>query len=156
MEEKYSQDEINQAYFVQLVSSLSASAWAQLGKIASPLTGKVEKNMDQAKLTIDMLAMLEAKTTGNLTDKEQKMLEKVLFELRMNYIEEMKVTEEQPETAKETAPQESATMETRTAQGKESRDEEKPTRQKASSGVDQIAARKKRKSSTDPAGQSSR
>jgi hypothetical protein len=97
MTEQYSQEQLNEAYFIQLVYTFQAAAMQQMGKIINPLTGELEKNMEQAKHSIDMLAMLEAKTRGNLTDREQKMLEKILFELRMNYVDEMKVTEEEEE-----------------------------------------------------------
>ena len=95
MTEKYSQEELNEAYFIQLVYTFQAAAMQQMGKIINPITNQVEKNMEQAKHSIDMLAMLETKTSGNLTDREKKILEKILFELRMNYVDEMKVTEEE-------------------------------------------------------------
>jgi len=43
-----------------------------------------------AKGTIDLLEMLQRKTKGNLDDDEQKLLEHVLYELRLNYVDEMK------------------------------------------------------------------
>ena len=94
MAEKYSKEELSEAFFVQLVFTFQAAAMQQLGKVINPLTGKVEKNMEQAKHSIDMVAMLEEKTRGNLNDREQKLIERVLFELRMNYVDEMKVMEE--------------------------------------------------------------
>ena len=81
MAEEYSQEELNEAFFVQLVFTFQAAAMQQLGKVINPLTGKVEKNMEQAKHSIDMVAMLEEKTRGNLNDREQKLIERVLFEL---------------------------------------------------------------------------
>jgi hypothetical protein len=105
MMENYSQEELNEAYFVQLVYTFQAAAMQQMGKIVNPITNQVEKNMEQAKHSIDMLAMLEKKTNGNLTEREAKILEKTLFELRMNYVDEMKVTEKeengQPEEQQE-------------------------------------------------------
>jgi hypothetical protein len=97
MTQEYSQEELSEAYFIQLVYTFQAAAMQQMGKLMSPLTGKVEKNMEQAKHSIDMLAMLESKTSGNLNEKEKKLLEQVLFELRMNYVDEMKVTGEEGE-----------------------------------------------------------
>jgi len=94
MAEPYSQEELNEAYFIQLVYTFQAAAMQQMGKITNPMTGKIEKNMEQAKHSIDMLAMLETKTGGNLTDRERRTLEKSLFELRMNYVDEMKLTGE--------------------------------------------------------------
>jgi hypothetical protein len=102
MTEKYTQDELKEAYFIQLVYTFQAAAMQQMGKIVNPITNEVEKNMEQAKHSIDMLAMLEAKTSGNLTEREHKLLEKTLFELRMNYVDEMKITEEEIPAAGET------------------------------------------------------
>ncbi len=76
--------------FYQLVLSVQAAAWYQLGKVASPFSGKIERDLDAAKHSIDMLEMLQRKTTGNLNDEERKLLEHILYELRMNYVEESK------------------------------------------------------------------
>jgi hypothetical protein len=95
MAEKYSQEELNEARFTQLIFSFQASAMQQMGKLMNPLTGKVEKNMEQAKHSIDMVAMLEEKTKGNLNEREKKLIQRVLFELRMNYVEEIEVVEKE-------------------------------------------------------------
>lgn len=76
--------------FYQLVISLQSQAWQSLGKVASPMTGKIERNMEQAKFSIDMLEMFQRKTKGNLSDEEKKLLEHALYELRMNYLDESK------------------------------------------------------------------
>ncbi len=103
MAEKYSQDELNEARFAQLIYSFQGHAMQQMGKLMNPLTGKVEKNMEQAKHSIDMVAMLEEKTRGNLNERERKLLEGVLFDLRMNYLDELKVTEDQEQKASQKA-----------------------------------------------------
>ena len=54
------------------------------------MTGKIERNLAMAKHSIDMLAMLEEKTKGSLTEDESKYLRHVLYELRMNYLDEVK------------------------------------------------------------------
>lgn len=77
-------------YFFQLVLSLQGGAMQQMGKIASPLTGKVERNLDMAKSSIDMLGMVKEKTEGNLTDEEKQLIEHALYELRLNYVDELK------------------------------------------------------------------
>jgi len=135
MAEKYSQEELNEAFFVQLVFTFQAAAMQQLGKVINPLTGKVEKNMEQAKHSIDMVAMLEEKTRGNLNDREQKLIERVLFELRMNYVDEMKVMEESSGEKKEEPKEKSAAAEQKAkpkekgvAQEKETPSEEKKTK----------------------------
>ncbi|PKK84637.1 MAG: hypothetical protein CVT49_02110 [candidate division Zixibacteria bacterium HGW-Zixibacteria-1] len=78
------------ANFFHLVVSLQMASMQQMGKIASPLSGKVEKNLDQARLSIDMLAMLAEKTDGNLTHEEKDLIDRVLFELRLNFVDETK------------------------------------------------------------------
>jgi DNA replication initiation complex subunit (GINS family) len=86
--------------FYQLVLSMQANAWTQMGKTASPLTGKMERNLEQAKFSIDMLEMIQRKTLSNLTDDEKKLLEHTLFELRMNYIDEVKKDQEKKDEDK--------------------------------------------------------
>ncbi|MFH1783660.1 MAG: DUF1844 domain-containing protein [bacterium] len=77
-------------HFMSLVFSLSQSIMALLGKIQNPATGKMEQNLDQAKLTIDMLEMLKEKTKGNLVPTEEKMLLATLQNIYLNYADEIK------------------------------------------------------------------
>jgi len=95
-------DKINDMLFSQLVISLQMGAMQQMGKVASPITGKVERDLQMAKASIDMLNMLEAKTKGNITDEESKLLGHVLYELRINYVDESKKGDEKPEESKTT------------------------------------------------------
>ena len=84
-------------HLVQLVLSLQAGAMQQLGKIASPISGKVERNLEMARHTIDMLDMLNSKMAGNLTEQEQQLIQHALYELRMNFVEESgKDTDNEP------------------------------------------------------------
>lgn len=88
------------AGFFQLVLSLQAGIMQQLGKVVSPISGKVERDLPMAKATIDILEMLENKTKGNLSEEESKFLGHVLYEIRMNYMDEMKKGDSPaPETA---------------------------------------------------------
>ena len=73
--------------FASLVLSLSSTAWIGLGKIADPLTGKVKKDLNGAKFSIDTLIMLRDKTKGNLTDDEQKLINGIIADLQANYAE---------------------------------------------------------------------
>ena len=61
----------------------------QMGKIANPYTDKIERDMRQAKLSIDMLEMIETRTSGNLTGEEARFLKHVLTEVRLNYVAEV-------------------------------------------------------------------
>jgi len=74
--------------FYQLVLSLQAGAMQQMGKIASPLSGQIERDLNMARSTIDLLEMLERKTKGNLNADEKNVLDHVLYELRLNFVDE--------------------------------------------------------------------
>jgi hypothetical protein len=80
----------DKALFTALVFSLHAAGMQQLGKVVNPMTGKVERDLEQAKGTVDMMEMLKRKTEGNLEEEEQKLLSHFLYELQMNYIDEVK------------------------------------------------------------------
>ena len=86
--ESITQEQMNEFLFTQVVLMFQGAAWQHLGKVMNPATNKVERNLAQAKNTIDILGMLQAKTKGNLSDNEQKFLEHALYELRMNYVDE--------------------------------------------------------------------
>jgi hypothetical protein len=64
------------------------AALQQMGKLANPMTNEIERDLQQAKASIDMIEMLQEKAKGNLSSKEEEFLDKVLFELRMNYVDE--------------------------------------------------------------------
>jgi hypothetical protein len=69
---------------------LQQAAMVALGKLMNPMSGKIERNLEGARNTIDTLAAIEARTRGNLESDEQRVLTQVLTELRMNYVDEMK------------------------------------------------------------------
>ena len=83
-----------QQLFDQLISSLVHSAWVYLGKIKNPMNDKLEKNVDQASVQIDMLDMLFKRMTGNLSEEEDKYFGHVIRELKMNFVEEKNKPEE--------------------------------------------------------------
>jgi len=74
--------------FLQMVTSLQAAAMMQMGKIINPLTGKVDRSLEHAQNTIDILAMMKRKMEGNLSKPERDYLDHILYELRMNFVEE--------------------------------------------------------------------
>ena len=76
--------------FSYLVSTFYSSAWMQMGKMANPMSNKVEKDMEQAQFTIDLLDMLKKKTEGNRTEEEEKLITRAIKELKMNFMEEKK------------------------------------------------------------------
>ena len=74
--------------FQHLVVMFQTLALQQMGKLTSPITGKVERDLHQAKITVDMLGMIQNRTEGNLEENEKKILDTVMMELQMNYIDE--------------------------------------------------------------------
>ncbi|MCS7150901.1 MAG: DUF1844 domain-containing protein, partial [Endomicrobia bacterium] len=81
-------NEIN--LFIALITSLASTCWMQLGKVPNPMTNKIEKELENAKFTIDLLRMLKDKTQGNLTADEERLLLSVIADLELNYADEVK------------------------------------------------------------------
>ena len=73
--------------FSSFILSLYSSGLVQLGKVEDPTTGKKTVNLDLAKHTINMIAMLEEKTLGNLTTEEDNLLKSLLSEIRIGFVE---------------------------------------------------------------------
>lgn len=74
--------------FSTFVFSLGTSAMYHFGDFPDPVTKKAERNLEAAKQTIDILGILKDKTKGNLGDDEERLLESLLYELRMRYVRE--------------------------------------------------------------------
>jgi hypothetical protein len=74
--------------FMTFIVSLNASAMVNLGVMEDPATNQKEKNLILGKQTIDILAMLEEKTKGNLNRDEENMLKNILYDLRILYVKE--------------------------------------------------------------------
>lgn len=91
----------NDELFQGLVISLAAATMQHLGKTLNPATHKIEKNLQAAQATIDMLDMLAAKTQGNLGEAETKLLKGVLAELKLNYVETMNEKSAEPAPEKQ-------------------------------------------------------
>ncbi len=77
-------------HFFQIVFSLQTAAMQQLGKIVSPVTGKLERDLEMARTTIDILGMMEKKMKGNMTPEETRYIGHSLHELRLNFVDETK------------------------------------------------------------------
>ncbi len=85
------EDSLPPVEFTTFVLSLSHSALLHLGEAPDPETGGVvQKNLLLARQTIDLIAMLEEKTKGNLTGDEERLVAQILFDLRMRYVEKSK------------------------------------------------------------------
>ena len=73
--------------FATLILSLANTALFQLGLIRASESEDVKKDLPGARQTIDLIALLEEKTRGNLTEEEAKILKETLFQLRMAFVE---------------------------------------------------------------------
>jgi hypothetical protein len=74
--------------FTAFVVSLASTAAIHFGDVADPATGKPsEPDLEGAQQMIEILSLLEEKTRGNLTAEERQVIEQVLFELRLRYVE---------------------------------------------------------------------
>lgn len=104
----YSMEKLNEQLkaidhnFFSLVLSLSSAAMQQLGKIPNPISQKIEKNLVQAQITIDMLVMLKNKTKGNRTPKEDQLIKSSLSDLQLNYADEVAKDEKNLKNNKQT------------------------------------------------------
>jgi hypothetical protein len=79
--------------FATFVLSLASNALVHLGELPEPDAPEgapPQRNLPMAKQTIDILAMLEAKTKGNLDEGERQLLESVLYDLRVKYVDASK------------------------------------------------------------------
>jgi len=72
--------------FSTFIMSLNASALVHLGLIDDPVSGGKVKNLSLGKQTVDMLRMLQEKTRGNLTEEEDKLLQGILYDLKIAYV----------------------------------------------------------------------
>lgn len=82
------------ASFVNFLSTLATNAAAALGAMPHPVTGQRTLDLDTGKYWLDVLAMLKEKTKGNLHAQESRLLEGLLGDLRMQYVQLIRATEE--------------------------------------------------------------
>ncbi|HXF43486.1 MAG TPA: DUF1844 domain-containing protein [Pyrinomonadaceae bacterium] len=82
------------ASFTNFLSTLATNAAAALGAVPHPVTAQRTLDLDTGKFWIDILAMLKDKTKGNLSERESRLLDTLLADLRMQYVTMVKATEE--------------------------------------------------------------
>lgn len=87
--------------FMQLIIQNQQIAMMAMGKIKNPVTEKIERNLEHAKIYIDTLDMLLAKTKGNLSEYEEKFLTETLKDLKLNYVDEMDKDKNKSDSVKE-------------------------------------------------------
>ncbi len=88
MAEQFTREQMFEALFFNLVMMFHTSAMQHMGKLKNPLTDKIERDLLQAQMSIDMLDMLKAKTKGNLSENESRFLDRMISELKLNYVDE--------------------------------------------------------------------
>jgi hypothetical protein len=79
--------EMGDISFGAFLMSLSTEALVHLGEMADPSSGQAQRDLAMAQQLIDILGMLREKTRGNLDHDEQALLDAILFDLRMKYVE---------------------------------------------------------------------
>jgi DNA replication initiation complex subunit (GINS family) len=104
------QREIPPADFSAIVNSIAMQAIMALGGVEDPQTKKRYVDPPIAKFHIDSLEVLQEKTKGNLSDEEAKLIEQVLYQLRMNFVQVMQHLQNQqggqgPDASPQTPPQ---------------------------------------------------
>lgn len=72
--------------FSTFVLSLASSALVQLGEVPDPATGETREDIALAKQSIDILSMLQDKTKNGLDNEESRLIEGLLYELRMKFV----------------------------------------------------------------------
>ena len=87
--------------FVGFVLSLAHTAAVHMGDVPDPVSGKTgEAHLPAAQQMIDILALLEEKTRGNLSAEERQLLEQILYELRMRFMEIAQTGPQGPEPSR--------------------------------------------------------
>ena len=88
MSEQHERPEVS---FIAFVFSLASNAAVHFGDLPDPLINETRPpDLEAAAQLIDLLAMLEQKTRGNLSPEERQLLDQVIFELRMRYVDAKK------------------------------------------------------------------
>jgi hypothetical protein len=84
-------DDASSVSFANFALWLGTMAAVQFGDVPDPATGEaVEPNLGAAREMIEILAMLQQKTKGNLDDLESKLLDDLLYDLRLRYVDAQK------------------------------------------------------------------
>lgn len=79
-----------EATFNIFITSLGMQAMIFIGEAPNPMTNEVKVELERAKYLIDTITMIGEKTKGNLTDEEQKLIEDILYGLRLKYAQKVK------------------------------------------------------------------
>ena len=80
-------EEIPEPSFPELINMVAMQALYAMGGMPGPSGERIPPNLEIAKHYVDMLQMLEEKTKGNLSDEEKTLLDQVMYEIRMRYVQ---------------------------------------------------------------------
>lgn len=86
----YREEDFLKIDFSTLIMSFASAALISMGNVPDPVTGQINKNLALAHQNIGIISLLKEKTKGNLTKEEETLIENILYELRMSYIEAKK------------------------------------------------------------------
>ena len=98
------QDSSHGFLFMQLVLQNQQLAMMSMGKLKNPVSDKIERNLEFAKMSIDTLDMLATKTKGNLSEYEEKFLAEIIKDLKLNYVDEANKKPQNEENKSEQPP----------------------------------------------------
>jgi hypothetical protein len=101
-----STQEKDELLLTQLVLMFQTAALQQMGKLKNPMLDRVDRDLGQAQISIDMVDMLQRKMANNLSAEEQRMFKTILQELRLNYVDEVAKSEPPAAPPPPTAPPE--------------------------------------------------
>jgi hypothetical protein len=76
--------------FPTLIMSFASASMISMGLVPDPVTGEIQKSLLIAQQNIDVISLLREKTRGNVTPDEERLMEQILYELRMHYVEALK------------------------------------------------------------------
>lgn len=85
----------DEARFIQLLAMFQMAAMQQMGKLPNSVTNETQRDLEAARASIDMLETIKRRTEGNRTANEEEFLGKILFELQMNYVDEVNRKDEE-------------------------------------------------------------
>lgn len=86
----YLQEGYPEIDFSTLIMSFASAAMISIGNIPDPVTGQINKNLPLAQQNISIISLLKEKTKGNLSKEEESLIESILYELRLSYVEAKK------------------------------------------------------------------
>lgn len=86
-QEKQEKSDLPEADFKFFLTTLGMQAWIALGMVPNPIDNKTEENIGQAKFIIDTLEVLQQKTKGNLDKEETELMEHLLYDLRIAFVD---------------------------------------------------------------------